>query len=68
MLTCTTCDEPFVPQYLKCCEWCGHVFPDGFEFERPTDPAEPLNARVMFVFFALAAGALALLGWLAYVM
>lgn len=68
MLTCTTCDEPFVPQYLKCCEWCGHVFPDGFEFELPTDPAEPLNARILFVFFTLAGGALALLGWLAYVM
>ncbi len=68
MLTCTTCDEPFVPRYLKRCEWCGHTFPDGIEFERPDGPAEPLNARVVFVFFALAAAALGLLAWLAYVL
>jgi len=69
MLTCTTCDEPFVPRYLKRCEWCGHTFPDGIEFELPDDtPAEPLNARVTFVFITLAAAALALLAWLAYVM
>ncbi len=68
MLTCTTCDEPFVPDYLKRCEWCGHAFPDGFEYEPPADLPEPLNARILFVFFMLAAGVLALLGWLAYVM
>lgn len=68
MLTCTTCDEPFVPRYLKRCEWCGHTFPDGIEFEMPGDPAEPLNARVVFVFFLLAAVVLAVLAWLAYVL
>ncbi len=68
LLTCTTCDEPFVPHYLKRCEWCGHAFPDGIEFELPDDPVEPLNARVVFVFFALAAGALAMLAWLAHVL
>ena len=68
MLTCTTCDEPFVPRYLKRCEWCGHTFPDGTEFERPDGPAEPLNARVVFVFFALATAALGLLAWLVYVL
>ncbi|MDZ7617143.1 MAG: hypothetical protein U1E05_09075 [Patescibacteria group bacterium] len=68
MLICTTCDEPFVPDYLKRCEWCGHTFPSGFEYEPSTAPVEPLNARVVAVFFVLAAGVLALLGWLAYVM
>ncbi|MDY0168645.1 MAG: hypothetical protein RBS80_19005 [Thermoguttaceae bacterium] len=68
MLTCTTCDEPFVPRYLRRCEWCGHTFPDGIEFELPGDPAEPLNARVVFVFFSLAAAVLAVLAWLAYVL
>lgn len=66
MLTCPTCDEPFVPRYLKRCEWCGHTFPDGTEFNLPDGPAEPLNARVIAVFFVLAAGALLLLAWLAY--
>ena len=71
LLTCTTCDEPFVPRYLQRCEWCGHAFADGIEFELPDDPnepVEPLNARVVFVFFALAAGALAILAWLAHVL
>lgn len=66
MLTCPTCDEPFIPRYLKRCEWCGHAFPDGAEFELPEEPAEQLNARVVAVFFALAAGAMLLLAWLAY--
>lgn len=68
MLTCTTCDEPFIPRYLRRCEWCGHTFADGIEFQRPDGTAEPLNARVVFVFFTLAAAALGLLAWLAYVL
>ncbi len=65
MLVCTTCDEPFVPQYLKRCEWCGYTFADGIELELPDDPTEPMNMRIIVVFFTLAMGALALLIWLA---
>ena len=28
---CSTCDEPFVPEYPRRCEWCGHEFADGYD-------------------------------------
>ena len=39
MLTCTTCDEPFVPEYPRRCEWCGHTFADGYEVDVTAAPA-----------------------------
>ncbi len=43
---CPTCDEPFAPQFLARCEWCGHRFRDGRETPPPspvTSPFEDLN-------------------------
>ena len=37
MLICTTCDEPFVPEYPRRCEWCGHTFADGYEVDVAAD-------------------------------
>jgi hypothetical protein len=64
MLLCTTCDEPFAPQYLHQCEWCGHQFADGIE--APQEPAaEPINGRLIAIILALAA---LLIGILVYFM
>ena len=30
-LICTTCDEPFVPEFLRRCQWCSHDFGEGLE-------------------------------------
>ena len=54
MLVCTTCDEPFVPEYPRRCEWCGHQFEDGYDVdEQPT--FEPLSGRAIAVIIALGA-------------
>lgn len=57
LLMCHTCDEPFRPEHLRVCEWCGHEFPDGFETEMPSDPVEEIEPRVI----AVAVGLLVLL-------
>lgn len=75
MLTCPTCDEPFAPQYLKHCEWCGHEFPDGTEIEvrrieagRPEEPTDPLTPQAIATAVVLALLAVAGIGWLLWVM
>ena len=63
VVMCTMCDEPFEPQFLRRCEWCGHEFPDG----HPVDvaegpPGEEITPRALAVMFALgllAIGAIA---------
>ncbi|MGO8749323.1 MAG: hypothetical protein ACLQNE_25460, partial [Thermoguttaceae bacterium] len=51
---CTTCDEPFSPEYARQCEWCGHQFTSGFapkaaEDQDETDVPVALIAAVVFV-------------------
>jgi hypothetical protein len=53
ILLCPTCDEPFTPQYLGRCEWCGHRFPDGVEIELPTKPIPTVNRRLVVTIAAL---------------
>lgn len=53
MLMCPTCDEPFVPEYLRRCQWCGHEFPDGTEIPLPAAPADPINGRVVVTILVL---------------
>jgi hypothetical protein len=74
MLTCPTCDEPFWPQYLKHCEWCGYEFPDGTEIEvrssdvgRPGEPTDPLTPQAIATVVVLGLLAVGLLGWLLWV-
>jgi len=56
MLMCPTCDEPFVPEYPRRCEWCGHEFDDGYEVpQRISLPEEPLGARAYLVVLGLLA-------------
>ena len=53
MVLCPTCDEPFIPQYLLRCEWCGHEFPDGVELDRPTEMEDSFNPRIAIVIVAI---------------
>lgn len=50
---CPTCDEPFVPEWVKTCGACGHDFGDGFELPAVADqkggPWEELNPRVLLI-------------------
>jgi len=55
MVLCPTCDEPFVPEYLERCEWCGHRFPDGAAPPAVVEPDVDLNQRVILVIFAVVA-------------
>ena len=52
-LMCSTCDEPFVPEFPGRCEWCGHEFPDGYSVEALPE-REPIPTRAIVVVCALA--------------
>lgn len=49
LVICPTCDEPFVPQYFRRCEWCGHDFGSGAEPPQivRASEREPVNWRVV---------------------
>ncbi len=64
MLVCTMCDEPFVPGYLRRCEWCGHDFGEGIQL-KASAPREPLDQRTVATVIALAACVLAVLAYFA---
>jgi len=69
MRMCPTCDEPFVPEYPRQCEWCGHEFDDGFEVPQPTGtPEESIGSRVYLVAIGLVALVLALIAYFALVL
>jgi putative signal transducing protein len=54
LVICPTCDEPFAPQFLARCEWCGHRFQDGRELPPPAPPAvSETNYRVWIVLAGL---------------
>ena len=57
-LICTTCDEPFVPVFLRRCQWCSHDFGEGLETDVSADSAVPdieINPRVLAVGVGLLA-------------
>ncbi|MEO8166535.1 MAG: hypothetical protein ABI619_14185 [Betaproteobacteria bacterium] len=58
LLLCTTCDEPFTPEFYRCCAQCGHDF--GAGIEEPEIVREEVNHRVVLV----AVGMLLLVGGL----
>jgi hypothetical protein len=62
LLICRTCDEPFVPDYYRRCEWCGHDFGSGVEI-KSKEVTDYLNDRVIV---AVVASALTLLAIFAY--
>lgn len=65
ILICPTCDEPFHPQYLRRCEWCGHEFTDGQENPVEEEPVqEPFNWRIAYILYILALLMIGLGGYL----
>ena len=52
MLMCPTCDEPFVPEYPRRCEWCGHDYGDGYEVDQPRQ-LEQVNSRAIALILGL---------------
>jgi Putative prokaryotic signal transducing protein len=69
LVVCPTCDEPFVPQFLARCEWCGHHFRDGQEMPAATPlPASlEINSRAWIVLAGLVALVGAVLALFAYI-
>jgi putative signal transducing protein len=51
-LMCPTCDEPFVPEFPRRCEWCGHEFADGYDVEDHIE-GEPIPVQAMIVILGL---------------
>lgn len=68
-IICTTCDEPWVPKFLRRCEWCGHDFGEGVEFDLPNHPTleEEFNHRVTVVLFGMGFLVLIVLAWFRYI-
>ena len=61
LLLCSTCDEPFTPDFYRCCAECGFDFGEGLEQSETAH--EALNHRAALV---LAGVALLLVGLLAF--
>ena len=63
VVICSTCDEPFEPEFLRRCQWCSHDFGDGRDLDVAKDaqamsmPTDYLNHRALL----LAGGMLAIL-------
>jgi len=53
MLLCPTCDEPFVPEYRRTCEACGHQFADGYEPDSAEEGDEKSSSRVLLAIVAI---------------
>ncbi len=66
-LMCPVCDEPFMPEYPRTCQWCGHQFDDGFDFDLPEGPAEQIDARVIAVIVGLLALLVALMAYFMFI-
>ena len=66
MLVCTTCDEPFEPGYARRCEWCGHDFGRGFQWER--EQHEPISGRAILIAVCLVAVTLAVFAYFAVIL
>lgn len=61
LLICPTCDEPFHPQYLRRCEWCGHDFPDGLDFlPNKERKSEPMGSNLKLFLVVIVCGYLIL--------
>ena len=47
---CPSCDEPFVPEFPRRCEWCGHEFSDGYDLEDHLErEAIPVQAMIVIL-------------------
>lgn len=66
LVICPQCDEPFVPQFTRQCEWCNRQFADG----RPpqTFAGEVLNPAAVWLIFGLIGLLGALFAWFAWLL
>ena len=65
LLLCSTCDEPFMPEFYRCCAACGHDF--GVGIEQPETVPEELNKRVTLVIVGMVLLCVGLLAYFALV-
>ena len=61
---CPVCDEPYIAQFYRHCEWCGHDSGTGMVVQETW--ATPLNPRERFVIGALIGTAIAMLAYFAW--
>lgn len=69
-IICTTCDEPWVPDFYRRCEWCGHDFGRGLatpQGEPEIRPPERINPRALLVALGLFASCALALIYFAFV-
>jgi len=55
LLICTTCDEPFPPQFYQVCQWCGYEYEEGLPAPQTSGSHEQLSPRMWAVLAAVAA-------------
>ena len=67
VLVCPTCDEPFVPEFSRRCEWCSHQFEDGIEISTGSATVEQISSQAIAVALGLLALLLALAGYFAWI-
>ena len=69
-LICTMCDEPWLADFLRRCEWCSYDFGHGIEFKVPrkevVTPVE-IDRRSTILLILLAAIVVALFAWFLYI-
>lgn len=65
LVICPTCDEPFVPRYLRRCEWCNHDFGEGTQLptRRLRDNPLEINPRALALLAATLVVLAGLLFW-----
>ena len=61
---CPVCDEAYIAQFYRHCEWCGHDSGTGMVVQETW--ATPLNPRERFVIGALIGTAIAMLAYFAW--
>ena len=66
-LMCPTCDEPFVPEFPRRCEWCGHEFADGYGIENVVE-SEAIPAQAMIVILGLVTLVLVACAYFAWIL
>jgi hypothetical protein len=68
MLLCPTCDDPFVPEYARRCDSCGHEYTDGYDPEPERNADERISARAIAATLALVALLIAIVIYFALIL
>lgn len=68
LLLCSTCDEPFTPQFFRRCAECGSDYGNGIEEEEDEFEGEELNNRVVAVIVGVVLLLVGLLAFFSFVL